>query len=84
MSTIDILSIIFAMVALVGVIGAFATRFVGTKTKGIGRIFLRFTIGIVGAPAAIVLSLQDKQTEAVVTIVLAVLGIVAVAKATNE
>lgn len=84
MSTVDILSIIFALVALVCVVGAFATRFVGRKPKGMGRMFLRIMVGSIGAPAAIVLSLQDKPTEALVTVTLAVLGIVAVGMTSNE
>lgn len=73
-TTIDLISIIFALTAVVGLLGGLLNRSQGSKPKGIGTQFIRYTTIVVALPIAATLVLQDMPTEAIVTIVLGALG----------
>ncbi|MFP4004235.1 MAG: hypothetical protein ACLFV8_10700 [Alphaproteobacteria bacterium] len=70
----DLLSILFVVIAIVGLIGGFANRI--ALKKGIGTQFVRFMTIVVALPIAAALALQNMLTEAAVTLVLGILGYV--------
>ena len=63
----DVLSIIFGLVALAGVIGGAINRY--QLKKGIGAQFIRFIAVSVALPMSASLAFQGMLTEAVVTII---------------
>jgi len=74
MGTRDILSIMFAAVAIIGLLGGIWNR-VQTK-KGIGSEFVRFVALVVALPMAATFVLQGMLTEAVASLVLGILAYV--------
>jgi hypothetical protein len=75
----DVLSIMFAAVAPIGVLGGMWNR---TQTKkGIGAAFIRYTAIVVALPIAATFVLQGMLTEAVVSLILGILGYVFAGKA---
>lgn len=74
MQTSDILSIMFAAVSLIGIIGGIANRLV-TK-KGIGSQFIRLMALVLALPLAAALVFQGMLTEAAISLLLGILGYV--------
>lgn len=68
----DILSVLFGLVAVIGVVGAFTNRW--TTKKGIGAQFIRLIALVVSLPLAGALAFQGLVTEAVVSLLLGILG----------
>lgn len=73
-STPDLLSLIFALVAVVGVGGGMVNRIV--LKKGIGAQFIRYTALVVALPLAGTFVFQGMVTEAIASLVLGILGYV--------
>jgi hypothetical protein len=74
MGTRDILAIMFAAVAIIGVIGGIWNRL--ASGKGIGGKFVQFIALVVALPIAATFVLQDMVTPAIVSLVLGILGYV--------
>ena len=74
MDTRDILSIVFAAVAIVGVGGGIVNR-IATR-KGIGSQFIRYIALVVALPMAGTFVFQGMATEAVASLVFGILGYV--------
>lgn len=74
MATNDILAIMFATVTLIGVLGGVCNRIV-TK-KGIGAQFIRFIALVVALPLAGTFVFEGMLTQAVISLLLGILGYV--------
>lgn len=72
METKDLLAIIFGLVAVMGVGGGIANRL--QLKKGIGAQFIRYIALVVALPLAGAFVFQGLLTEAVVTLILGILG----------
>jgi len=68
----DILSIMFAAIAVIGVLGGITERIV--SRRGIGSQFIRFMALVVTLPLAATFVLQGMLTEAVASLILGILG----------
>jgi hypothetical protein len=74
MESKDILAIMFAAVAIIGVLGGIWNR-IATK-KGIGAQFIRFIALVVALPLAGTFVLQGMLTPAITSLILGILGYV--------
>ena len=72
MATRDTLAIIFALIALVGVIGGVVNRF--QLGRGPGGQFNRYIAMVLAMPTAAALTFQGMLTEAAVAVILGALG----------
>lgn len=73
-STPDILSIMFAAVAVIGVTGGLWNR--NKVEKGIGVQFIRYTALVVALPLAGTFVFQGMLTEAVASLIIGILAYV--------
>jgi len=81
MDTRDALSVLFAFVAVAGVVGGIVNR--SHLRKGIGTQFIRYIAVTVSLPIAAALALQGMLTEAAVSVIVGVLGYVFAGVGTN-
>ena len=72
MAANDILAILFGSVAVVGITGGIANRLI--MKKGIGAQFIRFIALVVAMPLAGALVFQHMATQAVISLILGILG----------
>jgi hypothetical protein len=68
----DLLAIVFGLIALIGVGGGIANRI--QLKKGMGTQFIRYIALVVALPLAGALVFQGMMTEAVVTLIIGILG----------
>lgn len=73
-SAIDIISVIFALLAVIGLVGGLINRQAGANPKGIGTQFIRYTALVVALPIAATLTMQGMQVEALVAVIMGALG----------
>jgi hypothetical protein len=74
METKDIPAVMFAAVAIIGVLGGIGNR-IATK-RGIGAQFIKFIAPVVALPLAGAFVFQGMLTPAVVSLLLGILGYV--------